>query len=366
LLLEQLTLQDVRNYAALEFEPHAGLNVFVGANAQGKSNLLEAIAMLGTGRSFRTSRDREVIREGAQAAIIAGRAHTRAGSMLLACTVAREAAKTRKRYTVNGASVRYAGYLGRARVVTFVPHDLELIVGAPGRRRALLNAALSQERPSYYAALARYTTFLEQKSALLRVGGDVDPDLLSTYDEQLTATGSELMRARRDYVTSLAAEARRVYDEWSADGPLEVAYAPNVDLGSGLRDEPETAFANRLATVRPIELARRGIVVGPHRDDLAIQLAGRALAAYGSQGQQRSAVLALKIAEYAVSTSRSGESPLLLLDDVLSELDGERQAAFLEAIAGVEQAFVTATADVQRFGNAVTYRIASATVQRVA
>jgi DNA replication and repair protein RecF len=365
-LLEHLTLQAVRNYASLEFAPEPGLNVFVGANAQGKSNLLEAIAMLGTGRSFRTTRDREVIRDAQESATIAGRARTRAGTMQLACAVVLGKTGVRKRYTVNGSPVRYAGYLGRARVVTFVPHDLELVVGPPGRRRALLNAALSQARPTYYPALARYATYLAQKSAVLRAPGVPDRDLLDTYDERLATAGAELITARLEYVAALGDEARHAYDTWADDGPFEVAYAPNVDLAAAAPAARAQALAARFAATRAVEIARRAIVSGPHRDDLSFSLAGRSLSAFGSQGQQRSAVLAVKIAEYAVSTARSGEPPLLLLDDVLSELDRERQAAFLAAIAGVEQAFVTATSEPDRFGSAATFRVASATLERVA
>ena len=362
MLLEHLSLLDVRNYAALEFEPQAGLNVFVGANAQGKSNLLEAIGMLGTGRSFRTSRDGEVIRAGADAATISGRASVRGGTVHLACGIVRLGSGARKRYTVNGTPVRYAGYLGRARVVTFVPADLELVAGPPARRRALLNAALSQERPAYYAALARYGSYLEQKGALLR-SAQLDLDLLATYDDGLATVGAALMTARRDYARALAVAAERAYGALAADGPLEVAYAPNVEFA---HDDAREALAARMVAARSLELARRTPLVGPHRDDLAVRLAGKSLVAFGSQGQQRTAVLALKIGEYGVSTERGGEPPLLLLDDVLSELDRLRQDAFLHAIGGVEQAFVTATAEAERFPGAATYRIELATLERVA
>ena len=364
MLLEHLSLTDVRNYAALEFEPVPGLNVFVGANAQGKSNLLEAIGILGTGRSFRTARDREVVAEGASVATIAGRALTRSGTLQLGCQIVRGASGTRKRYTVNGASVRYAGYLGRTRVVTFVPQDLELVVGSPGRRRALVNAALAQQQPGYYAALARNATILEQKRALLRGPAAVDRGLLDVYDEHLIETGAELVAARRTFFVELAERAREAYDAWAADGPLEIAYAPNADLGPD-GAEPRAALAAQFAALRAAELARRTVLGGPHRDDFSVNLAGRPLAAFGSQGQQRSAVLAIKIAEYRVSSARCGEPPLLLLDDVLSELDAARQAAFLAAIAGVEQAFVTTTAAPPRIEAAATYRVERATLERL-
>jgi len=364
-LLELLALTDVRNYAELEFTPVRGLNLLIGDNAQGKSNLLEAMAMLGTGRSFRTTHDRDIIRADAGAATISGRARSRAGTLQLACSIARGPGNVRKRYTVNGGPVRYARYLGRAQVVTFAPRDLDVIVGPPSRRRAFLNAALSQERPAYYPALASYTRTVEQKRALLRAPEPVDSDLLAIYDERLVRSGAELMSGRRSYVAVLSSEAERAYAAWASDGPLEVRYAPNVDLGPEGDADPAEAFELRLRAARPLERSGRRVLAGPHRDDVTIRLAGRDLSIFGSQGQQRSAVLALKLAEYRVSAANAGESPLLLLDDVLSELDSLRQSAFLAGIADVEQAFVTATTAPPEIAAAATYRVVAAELNRI-
>jgi DNA replication and repair protein RecF len=351
----------MRNYATLELSPPPGLCALVGANAQGKSNLLEAIALLCIGKSFRTAREREVVRDGCTQAWVSGEAIVRAGSLRLACSLARSGAGTRKTYAVNGHSVRYAAYLGRARVVTFVPADLDLVSGPPARRRALLNAALSQDSAAYYAALAGYAKDIEQKNALLRGPFGPDLQLLSTYDERLVLTGTPIVAARRAYVEALAVEARAVYASIagarSGDGPLEITYAPNVE---------ETEFQRRLEAARSAELARRMSLVGPHRDDVEFRLDGRSLAAFGSQGQQRSAVLALKVAECRVSTARGGEPPLMLLDDVLSELDPQRQTAFLGAIDDVQQAFVTSTLPLDGLPSATTFRVSAAQLERVA
>jgi DNA replication and repair protein RecF len=351
----------VRNYATLEFSPPPGLSALVGDNAQGKSNLLEAIALLCTGKSFRTSREREVVRDGCAEAWVSGDAVTRVGSVRLACLLTRTGAGTRKTYSLNGHRVRYGAYLGRARVVTFVPADLDLVSGPPVRRRALLNAALSQDSAAYYAALAAYTRDLEQRNALLRTAFGIDLDLLSTYDERIVAAGRPIIAARRAFVETLAVEALDVYARIAGgagdDGPLEITYAPNVE---------EDAFERRLEAARPAELARRTSLVGPHRDELEFRLGGRSLAAYGSQGQQRSAVLALKVAECRVSTARGGEPPLMLLDDVLSELDRERRRAFLRAIDGVQQAFVTSTLVLDGLPRATTFRVKAAQIERIA
>jgi DNA replication and repair protein RecF len=366
-ILTQLSLANVRNYATLDFSPEPGLNVFVGPNAQGKSNLLEAIALLGTGKSFRTSREGEIVKSGMPSAALSGEARVAAGTVRLSCTLNVGGAGLRKVYAVNGSGVRYASYLGKMRVVTFVPAHLALISGPPAARRSLLNGALAQESPAYYGALAAYQKYLAQKNALLR--GSVTPDemLLATYDERLIETGTNLMLARRAFVVALSERARAVHRTWVGDreGDLDIAYEPDVVFETPTRDGIAAAFAERIAQKRVAEVSRRLSLAGPHRDDVAFRLGGIPLAAFGSQGQQRTAVLALKVAEYGVMRVRAGEAPLLLLDDVLSELDPDRQRAFLNGVGSFEQAFVTTTHDVD-VAVAASYRIRNAILERVA
>ncbi len=367
MILTRLELTSVRNYASLEFSPQPGLNVFVGPNAQGKSNLLEAIALLGTGKSFRTARESEIVKSGMPSAALAGEALVSAGAIRLSCTLNLGATGLRKVYAVNGRGVRYASYLGKLRVVTFVPAHLALVSGPPSARRSLVNGALAQESPAYYAALANYQKFLMQKNALLR--GSISPDeaLLATYDEQLVETGTRLILARRAFVAALDERAKAVHRSWVGDreGELEIAYAPDVSIDVPTIDGVAASFAARIASKRIAEVARRTSLVGPHRDDIAFRLGGIPLAAFGSQGQQRTAVLALKVAEYGVLEARAGEAPLLLLDDVLSELDPQRQRAFLHGVGSFGQAFVTTTHDVD-VPVAAAYRIVAATLERVA
>jgi DNA replication and repair protein RecF len=343
-ILQKLALSNFRNYAQLDLEPAAGLNVFVGANAQGKSNLLEAIAMLGTGKSFRTSRDAELVRDGVELAVVGGDARVRAGIVHLGCSVAKTGSRTRKTYAINGQGVRYARFLGSIRVVTFVPADLQLVSGAPTLRRALLNVALAQDDRRYYHELARYAKAVQQKNAMLRGTVAYDDQLLAIYNNTLVESGTQLMLARDHFVRELAREAERIHAQWTRGAEqFRLAYTPSVNVDAPTAEAIAGAFERRLREVAESERARKGSVVGPHRDDLVLELDGHPLASHGSQGQGRTAVLALKVAEYTVMRDRSGEAPLLLLDDVLSELDAERAAAFLEGVGGYEQAFVTAT-----------------------
>jgi DNA replication and repair protein RecF len=343
LLLQRLTLADFRNYAELELEPAAGLNVFVGANAQGKSNLLEGIAMLGTGKSFRTSRDGDTIRKGFERAALFGHATLRAGTVELACSIERSPRGTRKSYTVNGTNVRYAGYIGKMRVVTFVPADLNLASGTPSARRAFLNIALSQSESRYYHWLAHYRKMMQQKNALLRGAIEPDVELMATYNRGMIESGTEIMLARAVLVRELAHEARRAHSRFAPAEQLDVTYEPNVVFETASREAISAAFEERLSQCVESEKLRKSSIVGPHRDDAGLTLDRLPLGAFGSQGQQRTAVLALKVAEYAVMRERSKEAPLLLLDDVLSELDEARASAFLREIGEYEQAFISAT-----------------------
>jgi DNA replication and repair protein RecF len=342
-LLARLTLTDFRNYHELDLAPTPGLNVFIGPNAQGKSNLLEGIALLGTGKSFRTSHESDAIRNGAERALLSGTAALRSGSVELACAIERLGRGIHKRYSVNGNAVRYAGYLGKMRVVTFVPADLHLATGAPGTRRAFLNIALSQSDPRYYYELARYRKIVQQKNALLRGAVEPDAELLDTYDRSLRDAGAEIMLARAGLVQALAQRAQRAHARFAGGERLDLVYEPDVPFERPDRATITAALEARLLQCRDAERVRKSAIAGPHRDDVVLRLDGISLAAYGSQGQQRTAVLAMKLAEYGVMRERAGEAPLLLLDDVLSELDEDRAAAFVTEVGDYEQTFITAT-----------------------
>jgi DNA replication and repair protein RecF len=370
LILTSVELVDVRNYASVQFTPPPGLTVLLGDNAQGKSNLLEAIAMLATGKSFRTTHEGEIVREGCERATITGHAQVLAGEVRLGCIIVSGPRGVRKTYAVNGEEVRYTSFLGRARVVTFAPADLALVTGAPSLRRAALNAALAQESPRYYRLLADYGRTLAQKNALLRGMVDVDEELLDTYDERLVELGAPLVVERARYVEALAHVVGRVSASWSGPdalhAPVTIDYQPNVAIVRGAEVATiAQALRSALRTRRAAERARGQSLVGPHRDDLVFRLGGRELGAYGSQGEQRTAVLALKVAEYTVMRERAGEAPLLVLDDVLSELDAQRQTAFLTNIGTVEQAFVTSAGELPRAPIAAAYRVAGAALTRL-
>ncbi|MGH7737316.1 MAG: DNA replication/repair protein RecF [Candidatus Tyrphobacter sp.] len=342
--LARLALSNFRNYEELELEPERGLNVFVGANAQGKSNLLEAIAMLGVGKSFRAVRDVDTIRDACDRAVIRAVVERSIGEPTsIGCTIARTSTGSRKTFVRERQSVPYATFLGTLAVVAFVPADLALVTGPPSRRRSFLNTAIAQADRAYFHALARYESALRQKNALLR-DGSPNGSLLEVYDAALAEHGATLVLARRQFIAALGVAAAEAHARWT-DGSerFDLGYLPNVPVHSEDARIVEDAIAARIAAVRGAELARKTTLCGPHRDDLSFVLDGKSLAAFGSQGQQRTAVLAVKAGEYAVMRDRCGSAPLLLLDDLLSELDERRAGAFLAGIGEYEQAFVTAT-----------------------
>ena len=360
MLLTALRLADFRNYAALDFAPAPGLNVFAGPNAQGKSNVLEAIAMLATGKSFRARRESELIRDGTDLAEVRGEARVPAGSIRLNASIVRAGNGARKTFDVNGSAVGFARFLGRARVVTFVPADLQLIAGGPALRRTFLNGALAQLSPAYYRDLARYGKIVQQKAALLRGAIAPDRELLLAYNDELLQPGAALMAARAAFTGELALAAHAVYERWTGTHErVAIAYAPNVPFAGATALD---AFAAALAANVDAEVRRRTTLVGPHRDDLRFAIAGKPLDAFGSQGQQRTAVLALKVAEYETMRARAGDAPILLLDDVLSELDAERAGGFLAAVGRFEQAFLTTTEVPATYAGAARFRIVDATI----
>jgi len=296
------------------------VNVFIGANGQGKTNLLEAVAMLALSSSPRARREIEVVGPVAQATRIEAEVETGGVVVELAIALSIEGDRAHRVIEVDGARRRAFDLPGHFRVTLFWPDDLGLVKAGPELRRRFLNQMLGRKR------------VLEQRNSLLKrmASGEGGGDVLEAWNEELVRIGGEVSKARARAVRELQPEAARCHAEIASGELLEIEYlGPPADMAE--------AVQNSLAE----DLRRGATSIGPHRDDLRVMLDGREARAYGSQGQQRTAVVSLKLAEAALVAGRTGERPVLLLDDVLSELDGERRAALLRQVAGAGQVIIT-------------------------
>jgi DNA replication and repair protein RecF len=317
-----------------------------GPNAAGKTSLLEAITLLGWGRSHRTTADGELIRWGRDLARVEGQV----GLDVLEVAVTRSGADGRggrKRIRVNGIGRRAAG-LGRIlRVVLFAPEEMLLVIGAPSLRRTAIDALAVARFPAYADDLATYGRTLQQRNSLLRAIREetASREELRFWDATFLDSGAQVVDARlrllEELAAPLAAAHAEIAPEEAAAGGLTLRYVTNAPtIGT---ETPRDALARRLVETAEKEVWNGNTVIGPHRDDVAFDLAGRDLAGFASRGQQRTAILAFKLAELDLLTTLDGRPPLLLLDDVFSELDPDRRAHLVRRIADLPQAFVTTT-----------------------
>lgn len=336
--LHQLWLRDFRNYARAELSFAEGVTVFVGANGQGKSNLLEAVYLVATGRSHRTAHEAEAIRWGASAARVRAQVARRGRDEEIEITLSRDGARVSSQMRVNGAPTPRGGVLGRLPVVLAAAWDLDLVRGPGGGRRRLLDAALSQLSPAYFFGLHRYHRVVAHRNAELHRGV---PGSLEPWDSQLVALGARITSRRAWYVEQMQPHAAAWFQWLGGVGALAVTYRPSWAGGT---DEEIMEWARaETARLRADEM-RRGVTLrGPHRDEVEFALDGIELRACGSQGQWRTAMLAVRLAERAVMAAELGASPVLMLDDALAELDPGRQRRALE-IEGDAQVLATATA----------------------
>lgn len=369
--LQHLTLHHFRNYSRLDCDLPPGMTILWGNNAQGKSNLLEAIFYLATFRSFRASSDRDLLNWGLAEDPIGfcriGARIDRGGEPREIEIILREESRrdagesTRlsKRIKLDDAPRRAIEVIGTAIAVLFSPQDLDLVEGAPALRRRYLDVTISQADRGYCRNLAHYNRVISQRNHLLRAIRDrgTSPDQLHFWNHELVTSGAQIVARRLEAVGRIGALAQRSYQDLSATSEsLLVAYRSSIDRTSidvdpsadPSADAAEIAgrFEARLAELQAREILLGVSLTGPHRDDLTFALDGHDLGAFGSRGQQRTAALALKLAEAGHLASQTGESPILLLDDVLSELDPRRRERVIQAIRPGQQVLLS-TADPQ-------------------
>lgn len=342
--LEWLSLSEFRSHASLEWRPDPSVNVLVGSNGAGKTNLLEAVSYLATLRSFRSSPDEALVGYGSDSAIVRGNVlGDGAGSTLIEIEVRRRGPR---RVQVNRQRLaRTTELIGHVRIVAFLPDDLDIVKRGPALRRDLLDDAAIQLWPGAYADRMEFDRALRQRNAFLKQGVD-DPVTLSVWDERFAQAASRLMTRRLRALDALAAHLVRAYRDVAA-GAADVEIEYRSEWAPDLGERPSVAvLADRmqagLAAARRTDRERRLTTVGPHRDEPVVVLDGHDSRHQASQGEQRTLALALRLATHRAIGDVTGASPILLLDDVFSELDPERAKALTVALPTAQTLITTA------------------------
>lgn len=351
MFLRRIELYQFRNYHELQLDLTKSLNVFVGENAQGKTNLLEAIYLLALGRSYRTTSDEDLIGWGADFARVRGEVEREAAGARIEILLRRQAAKEIK---VAGEILRrHSDLLGTLTAVVFSPDDLQLVKGSPALRRRFLDIEIAQVSPAYRHYFTRYQRVLRQRNNLLKAvsGGYASRDALQVWDEQLIDNGARIVAKRAETVRRLSVWSQEMQARISGGKEeLTLAYRPffagEEEPPSDEWEDPMAVaqrFRETLERVRRDEVIRGTTLAGPQRDDIAFLVGEVDLRYFGSQGQQRTAVLSTKLAELEFIRDETGEYPILLLDDVMSELDDTRRERFLATVSGRINTFITTT-----------------------
>lgn len=327
LLLSKLILDKFRNYQETCLDFGEGLNFLVGNNAQGKTNLLEAIFYLCHLSSPRTNEDSELILFGQEEAYVRGIVQRQIGDFELGVRIP---TKGRKKVEIDGLpQAKLADFLGTLNCVYFSPDDLKLVKGGPAERRRFMDLEISQVNPYYRHALSRYNKVLQQRNNLLKEGKP-DSKLLAVFSEQLIESGSVVMERRLTMLSRLNLLAKLLQRKLTElKENLSLEYSPSFTITQDLKED----FVKALESSSVEEKQRGYTLVGPHRDDFSMIIDGRDVRIFGSQGQQRTVVLALKLAELEFLRGEAGEYPVLLLDDVFSEIDDVRRKKLFEIIS---------------------------------
>ena len=336
----RLTFDRFRNLEAGEWHPYEGVNVILGENAQGKTNLLEAVWLFTGGKSFRGAKDSELTVFGAEQSRLSMDFYADGREQQAEIVI-----KTRRSATLNGVPQAAASRLaGTFCGIVFSPVHLSLIKGSPQERRRLVDAAYCQLRPAYVKTLTEYSHILSQRNALCKAknNGNAAEELLELWDRQLAGAGCRIIQARQHYIRKMAPVARQIYAGLSSGKEeFDMRYLSSVACGA---EETAAEIAAKLYDAlqahHHADLAAGFTTVGPHRDDMEVFINGHSARSFGSQGQQRSAVLAIKLAEASLLEKVTGEKPIALLDDVMSELDVSRQEYILNHICDW-QVFIT-------------------------
>lgn len=343
--LTNLQLQNFRNYESVQLEFTDGVHVFIGENAQGKTNLMESIYALAMTKSHRTTNDKELIGWNKEFATIKGTVEKTATKTNLELQFSKKGKIAKVNYL---EQKRLSSYLGNLNVILFAPENLTLVKGSPQNRRKFVDMELGQMSSLYLYDLVEYNRVLKQRNTYLKqlaIKKKQPDEYLDVLSEMLSELASKIVFHRLDFMKQLEALAIPIHDQLSLGREkFSVSYQATIPLEDGLTPEQmKEIYINQFKKNQTREADQATTLIGPHRDDLIFYLNEIPVQTYGSQGQQRSTVLSLKLAEIELMKLSTGEYPLLLLDDVLSELDDDRQTHLIKAIENKVQTFITTT-----------------------
>ncbi|CAH2714634.1 DNA replication and repair protein RecF [Neobacillus rhizosphaerae] len=368
--IEKLALRNYRNYEELFVEFENKVNVILGENAQGKTNVMESIYVLAMAKSHRTSNDKELIRWDQEYAKIEGRVQKQHSSLPLQLVISKKGKKAKCNHI---EQQRLSQYVGNMNVVMFAPEDLNIVKGSPQVRRRFIDMEIGQVSPIYLHDMSQYQKILQQRNhylKMMQIKKQSDQTMLEILTEQFIQVAVKIVTKRFEFLRLLQNWAKPIHQGISRGlESLEITYKPSVEV---LEDQELSkmiaSFEEKFAKVRGREIERGTTLFGPHRDDLLFFVNGRDVQTFGSQGQQRTTALSLKLAEIELINNEIGEYPILLLDDVLSELDDFRQSHLLNTIQGKVQTFVTTTSvegiDHQTLKEASTYIVESGVIRK--
>lgn len=343
--LTNLQLQNFRNYESVQLEFTDGVHVFIGENAQGKTNLMESIYALAMTKSHRTTNDKELIGWNKEFATIKGTVEKTATKTNLELQFSKKGKIAKVNYL---EQKRLSSYLGNLNVILFAPENLTLVKGSPQNRRKFVDMELGQMSSLYLYDLVEYNRVLKQRNTYLKqlaIKKKQPDEYLEVLSEMLSELASKIVFHRLDFMKQLEALAIPIHDQLSLGREkFSVSYQATIPLENGLTSsQMKEIYIDQFKKNQTREADQATTLIGPHRDDLIFYLNEIPVQTYGSQGQQRSTVLSLKLAEIELMKLSTGEYPLLLLDDVLSELDDDRQTHLIKAIENKVQTFITTT-----------------------
>lgn len=369
--IEHLILENYRNYKHLDIKFENKVNVILGENAQGKTNMLESIYVLAMAKSHRTTNDKELIMWDEDYAKIEGRAKKRHGSIPMSLVISKKGKKAKLNHIEQR---KLSEYVGNLNVVMFAPEDLQLVKGSPQVRRRFIDMEIGQISPVYLHEMNQYQKILRQRNSLLKdlqSNKATDGIMLDILTEQFIETAVKIIRKRIEFIYTLEKCAQPVHKSISRGlETLKIKYNSSLDVSEeqDLTKMVEV-FENKFAKMRKREIERGTTLFGPHRDDLLFYVNDRNVQTFGSQGQQRTTALSVKLAEIELIYKEKGEYPILLLDDVLSELDDYRQSHLLNTIQGKVQTFVTTTSvdgiDHKTLKEASAFYVRDGTLERI-